>query len=160
MGSKKKLFEPVTGIEINRAIDLSESIPGKLNNFQEDIRYLDSNQLFQKKFTHQLLAIINDLEELNHLILTMVKPKDIYYSSLRTALAAFSNISNALIITAYYLDSENKYKRLLNKHTFSFELNLILKKLDFVKQILERVSKGDSSNRGIERPVSDFRSRA
>lgn len=56
MTSKKQLFEPVTGIEINRAIDLSKSIPEKLNNFQEDIRYLDSNQLFQKKFTHQLLA--------------------------------------------------------------------------------------------------------
>lgn len=160
MGSKKKFFEPITGIEINRAIDLSKSIPEKLNNFQEDIRYLDSNQLFQKQFNRQLLAITNDLEELNHLLLVMAKPKDIYYSSLRTALAAVSNISNALIITAYYLDSENKYKRLLNKNTFSFEVNLILKKLDFVKQILERLSKGNSSNRGIERPISDFRSRA
>ncbi|MND31846.1 hypothetical protein D3C80_224070 [compost metagenome] len=159
MGSKKKFFEPITGIDINRAIDLSKSIPEKLNNFQEDIRYLDSNQLFQKQFTHQLLAITNGLEELNHLLLVMVKPKDIYYSSLRTALAAVSNISNALIITAYYLDSENKYKRLLNKNTFSFELNLILKKLDFVKQILERLSKGNSSNRGIQRPISNFRSR-
>lgn len=159
MGSKKNFFEPITGIEINRAIDLSKSIPEKLYNFQEDIRYLDSNQLFQKQFTRQLLAITNDLEELNHLLLVMAKPKDIYYSSLRTALAAVSNISNALIITAYYLDSENKYKRLLNKNTFSFEVNLILKKLDFVKQILERLSKGNSSNRGIERPVSDFRSR-
>lgn len=160
MGSKKKLFEPITGIEINRAIDLSISIPEKLNNFQEEIRYLDSNQLFQEQFTRQLLAITNNLEELNHLLLVMAKPKDIYYSSLRTALAAVSNISNALIITAYYLDSENKYKRLLNKNTFSFEVNLILKKLDFVKQILERVSKGNSSNRGIQRPISDFRSRA
>ncbi|HGX3400675.1 MULTISPECIES: hypothetical protein [Acinetobacter] len=160
MGSKKKFFEPIMGIEINRAIDLSKSIPEKLNNFQEDIRYLDSNQLFHKQFTHQLLAIINNLEELNHLLLVMTKPKDIYYSLLRTALAAVSNISNSLIITAYYLDSENKYKRLLNKNTFSFELNLILKKLDFVKQILERVSKGNSSNRGIQRPISDFRSRA
>ncbi|MNH70522.1 hypothetical protein D3C81_295160 [compost metagenome] len=159
MGSKKKFFEPITGIDINRAIDLSKSIPEKLNNFQEDIRYLDSNQLFQKQFTHQLLAITNGLEELNHLLLVMVKPKDIYYSSLRTALAAVSNISNALIITAYYLDSENKYKRLLNKNTFSFEVNLILKKLDFVKQILERLSKGNSSNRGIQRPISNFRSR-
>lgn len=160
MGSTKKFFEPITGIEINRAVDLSKNIPEKLNNFQEDIRYLDSNQLFQKQFTRQLLAITNDLEELNHLLLVMAKPKDIYYSSLRTALAAVSNISNALIITVYYLDSENKYKRLLNKNTFSFEVNLILKKLDFVKQILERLSKGNSSNRGIERPVSDFRSRA
>ncbi len=160
MGSKKKLFEPITGIEINRAIDLSISIPEKLNNFQEDICYLDSNQLFQEQFTRQLLAIINDLEELNHLLLVMAKPKDIYYSSLRTALAAVSNISNALIITAYYLDSENKYKRLLNKNTFSFEVNLILKKLDFVKQILERVSKGDPVNNGIKRPISNFRSRA
>ncbi|HEE6386073.1 TPA: hypothetical protein R7R69_000868, partial [Acinetobacter baumannii] len=151
MGSKKKLFEPITGIGIDRAIDLSKTIPEKLNTFQEDIRYLDSNQLFQKQFAHQLLAITNDLEELNHLLLVMAKPKDIYYSSLRTALAAVSNISNALIITAYYLDSENKYKRLLNKNTFSFEVNLILKKLDFVKQILERLSKGNSSNRGIER---------
>nr|WP_250635400.1 hypothetical protein [Acinetobacter pittii] len=60
MGSKKKFFEPIMGIEINRAIDLSKSIPEKLNNFQEDIRYLDSNQLFHKQFTHQLLAIINN----------------------------------------------------------------------------------------------------
>lgn len=159
MGSKKKFFEPITGTSINRAIDLCKSIPEKLKKFQEDIRYLDSNQLFQKQFTHQLLAITNDLEELNHLLLVMVKPKDIYYSSLRTALAAISNISNTLIITAYYLNSENKYKRLLNKNTFAFEVNLILKKVDFVKQILERVSKGDSVNNGIKRPISNFRSR-
>ncbi|HGH3691119.1 TPA: hypothetical protein ACJK7O_003783, partial [Acinetobacter baumannii] len=87
--------------------------------------------------------------ELNQLLLIMVKPKDIYYSSLRTALAWINNISNVLIITGYYLDPENKYKRLLNKHSFGFEINLILKKVDSVKQILERISKGDPVNRRI-----------
>ncbi|ATI39657.1 hypothetical protein [Acinetobacter baumannii] len=149
MGYKKKFFEPITGTSINRAIDLCNSIPEKLKKFQEDIRYLDSNQLFQKQFIHQLLVIVNDLEELNQLLLIMVKPKDIYYSSLRTALAWINNISNVLIITGYYLDPENKYKRLLNKHSFGFEINLILKKVDSVKQILERISKGDSVNRRI-----------
>ncbi|MFW2735850.1 hypothetical protein, partial [Acinetobacter baumannii] len=102
---------------MNRAIDLCKSIPEKLEKFQEDIRYLDSNQLFQKQFIHQLLVIVNELEELNQLLLIMAKPKDIYFSSLKTALAWISNISNALIITEYYLNPENKYKRLLNKHT-------------------------------------------
>ena len=159
MGSKKKFFEPITGISINRAIDLCKSIREELNNFLEDIRYLDSNQLFQEQFTRQLLAVTNDLEELNHLLMVMMKPKDIYYSSLRTALAGINNVSNALIITAYYLNAENKYKRLLNKHSFNFEVTLILKKVDFVKQILERVNKGDPVNRGIPRPILNFRSR-
>ena len=79
MGSKKKFFEPITGTNINRAIDLCKSTPEKLKKFQEDIRYLDSNQLFQKQFIHQLLVIVNDLEELNQLLLIMAKPKDIYY---------------------------------------------------------------------------------
>ncbi|QOJ59881.1 MULTISPECIES: hypothetical protein [Acinetobacter calcoaceticus/baumannii complex] len=149
MGSKKKFFEPITGTSINRAIDLCKSIPEKLKKIQEDIRYLDSNQLFQKQFIHQLLVIVNDLEELNQLLLVMAKPKDIYYSSLRTALAWINNISNALIITGYYLNPENKYKRLLNKHSFGFEINLILKKVGSVKQILERISKGDPVNRRI-----------
>ncbi|MFW2776289.1 hypothetical protein ACN6P7_17005, partial [Acinetobacter baumannii] len=54
MGYKKKFFEPITGTSINRAIDLCKSIPEKLEKFQEDIRYLDSNQLFQKpvSYTH------------------------------------------------------------------------------------------------------------
>ncbi|MCO4247439.1 hypothetical protein NG707_08290 [Acinetobacter baumannii] len=149
MGYKKKFFEPITGTSINRAIDLCKSIPEKLEKFQEDIRYLDSNQLFQKQFIHQLLVIVNELEELNQLLLIMAKPKDIYFSSLKTALAWISNISNALIITEYYLNPKNKYKRLLNKHTFGFEINLILKKVDSVKQILERISKGDPVNRRI-----------
>nr|WP_237812790.1 hypothetical protein [Acinetobacter baumannii] len=58
MGSKKKFFEPITGTNINRAIDLCKSTPEKLKKFQEDIRYLDSNQLFQKQFIHQLLVIV------------------------------------------------------------------------------------------------------
>ncbi|MFH4209939.1 hypothetical protein WAJ07_21115, partial [Acinetobacter baumannii] len=79
MGSKTKFFEPITGTSINRAIDLCISIPEKMKEIQEDIRYLDSNQLFQKQFIHQILVIVNDLEELNQLLLIMVKPKDIYY---------------------------------------------------------------------------------
>lgn len=159
MGSKKKFFEPITGTNIDRAIGLCISIPKDLKKFQDDIYYLDSNQLFQEQFVHQLLLITGDIEELHHLLIGMVDPKDIYYSSLRTALAGINNAANSLIITAYYLNPAHRYKRLLNQHSFTFEVTLILKKVNFVKEILERVNKGDPVNRGIPRPISSFRSR-
>ena len=95
---------------------------------------------------------------MHYLLTGMIKPKDIYYSPLRTALAALNGTSNVLIITAYYLKPENKYKRLLNQHSFSFELNQIFRKVDFVRRVLERVTKGDPVSRGIPRPT--FRSRS
>lgn len=159
MGSKKKFFEPITGITIDRATYLCISIPQDLKKFQDDIHYLDSNQLFQEQFVHQLLSIADNIEELHHLLIGMVHPKDIYYSSLRTALAGINNASNSLIITAHYLNPTHRYKRLLNKHSFTFEITLILKKVDFVKQILERVNKGDPVARNIPKPTSNFRSR-
>ncbi|MEB6679321.1 hypothetical protein [Acinetobacter lwoffii] len=159
MGSKKKFFEPITGTNIDRAIGLCIGIPKDLKKFQDDIHYLDSNQLFQEQFVHQLLLITGDIEELHHLLIGMVDPKDIYYSSLRTALAGINNAANSLIITAYYLNPAHRYKRLLNQHSFTFEITLILKKVNFVKEILERVNKGDPVNRGIPRPISSFRSR-
>ena len=159
MGSKKKLFEPITGESADRAQELCKNIPKDLKRFKEDIYYLDSNQLFQDQFVNQLLSLVNNLDELHYLLTGMIKPKDIYYSSLRTALAALNGTSNVLIITAHYLKPENKYKRLLNQHSFSFELNQIFRKVDFVKQVLERVSKGDPVSRAIPRPVLNFRSR-
>lgn len=159
MGSKKKFFEPITGGSVDRAQELCKSIPKDLNGFKENIYYLDSNQLFQNQFVNQLLSIINNLDELHHLLIGMIKPKDIYYSSLRTALAGINNASNALIITVHYLNPEHRYKRLLNKYSFTFEVTLILKKVDFVKQILERINKGDPVARNIPKPTLNFRSR-
>ena len=97
MASKKKLFEPVVGEKIDRAQELCSIIPKDLGKFRDDIYYLDSNQLFHKRLILQLLSIANNLDELNHLLIGMIKPKDIYYSSLRTALAAISSTPNALI---------------------------------------------------------------
>ncbi|WP_166167049.1 hypothetical protein [Acinetobacter sp. SA01] len=159
MGSKKKLFEPITGESADRVQELCKNIPKDLKKFKKSIYYLDSNQLFQDQFVNQLLSLVNNLDELHYLLTGMIKPKDIYYSSLRTALAALNGTSNVLIITAHYLKPENKYKRLLNQHSFSFELNQIFRKVDFVKQVLERVSKGDPMSRNIPRPTLNFRSR-
>lgn len=159
MGSKKKLFEPIAGEKIDRAQELCSTISEGLKKFKRDIYYLDSNQLFHEQVIVQLLSITNYLDELNHLLTGLVKPKDIYYTSLRTALAAINNTPNALIITAHYLKPENKYKRLLNKHTFSFELNQISRKVDFVKQILKLANSGDPVSRNIPRPMLNFRSR-
>lgn len=159
MGSIKKFYEPIKGKEMDRALELCISISNDLKKFQDEIHYLDSNQLFQEKFVHQLLLITGDIEELHHLLIGMVHPKDVYYSSLRTALAGINNAANSLIITAYYLNPANKYKRLLNKYSFTYEVNLILKKVNFVKQILDRANRGDRVTRDIPRPTSNFRSR-
>ncbi|MCJ8162332.1 MULTISPECIES: hypothetical protein [Acinetobacter] len=159
MGSKLKLAEPVVGSQIDRARELCSTIQMTIKDFQTEIYYLDSNQLFKEDFVNQLLAIANYLDELNHLILNLIKPKDIYYESLRSALAAINSTSNIFIVTAHYLNPQFEYKRLLNRNTFSLELSLVVKKIDFIRKILERTSAGRPSSRNIPRPVLKFRSR-
>ena len=159
MTSKPKLDTPLVGIQIDRAKELCDQIPNSIQDFQNEIFYLDSNQLFKDGHVNQLLEIANHLDELNHLLSGLIKPKDIYYSSLRTALAAINSTPNALIITAHYLNPLFKFKRILNRNTFGMELSLIVKKVEFTKQILDRVSSGRVSSRSIPRPVLNFRSR-
>lgn len=157
MGNKKKLSDPLVSKEIERIKELCILVHRKIKEFQTAIFYLDSNQLFQDNFVIDLLAIANDLDELNSLLMQITHPKDIYYKSLRSALVALNSTPNVLIITAHYLKPENKHKRFLNKNTFNFEINSILKKIDFVNQILSRVADGDNTNRGISRPTLDYR---
>ena len=156
---KIKLSEPLIGIQIDRARELCGLILKSIQDFQDEIYYLDSNQLFKTEYVDQLLAIANNLDELNHLIIGLKHPKDIYHDSLRTALAAINSTPNALIITAHYLNPQIVYKRLINRNTFGRELSLIVKKVEFTKQILDRVSSGRVSSRNIPRPVLNFRSR-
>ena len=159
MTSKPKLDTPLVGIQIDRAKELCDQIPNSIQDFQNEIFYLDSNQLFKDGHVNQLLEIANHLDELNHLLTGLIKPKDIYYSSLRTALAAINSTPNALIITAHYINPLFKFNRILNRNTFGMELSLIVKKVEFTKQILDRVSSGRVSSRSIPRPVLNFRSR-
>ncbi|MDG3555302.1 hypothetical protein P7L54_04975 [Acinetobacter bereziniae] len=159
MYSKKKIFEPLCCSQIDRASTLCTDVTEYLKKFRADILYLESNQLFQGCFQNRLLQVANHLDELSHLLIGLISPKNIYYSSLRTALAAINNTPNVLIITAYYLNPDYKYKRLLNKHCFQMELNQILNKVNFVEKILERLALGNPVSKDIARPVVNFRSR-
>ena len=154
-----KRAEPLAGIQIDRAKELCNEILMWIKDFQNEIFYMDSNQLFKQEYVNKLLEIANHLDELNHLLIGLIRPKVIYYDSLRAALAAINGTPNVLIITARYLDPKFSYKRLLNRNTFGIELSFIVKKIEFTKQILERVSSGRVSSRNIPRPVLNFRSR-
>ena len=78
MTSKPKLDTPLVGIQIDRAKELCDQIPNSIQDFQNEIFYLDSNQLFKDGHVNQLLEIANHLDELNHLLTGLIKPKDIY----------------------------------------------------------------------------------
>lgn len=159
MYSKKKIVEPLCCSQIVHASTLCANVTENLEKFRADIFYLDSNQLFQECFQDCLLLVANHLDELSHLLIGIISPKNVYYTSLRTALAAINNTPNALIITAYYLNPNYKYKRLLNKHCFQMEVNQILKKVNFVEKILERLAMGNPVSKDIPRPAVNFRSR-
>ena len=49
------------------------------------------------------------------------------------------------IITAHYLDPDQEFKRLLNRNTFEFELGQIVKKIQFIKRVMESLFIGRKS---------------
>ena len=53
-----------------------------------------------------------------------------------------SSTPNVLIITAYYLDPQREFKRFVNRNTFEFELNQIVKKIQFIKSVLQSLYNG------------------
>ena len=156
MASKKKIYEPLTGEHVDRSLILCGKIVEHLKQFQEEIFYKDSNQLFQDSYVTTLLTIAENIDELNYQIRVLVKPKDIYYGALRAALATINSTPNSLIITAHYLAPKYRYKRLLNRNSFGIELNQILKKINLTEQILERVSTGNHFKKRILKPYVGF----
>ena len=53
MTSKPKLDTPLVGIQIDRAKELCDQIPNSIQDFQNEIFYLDSNQLFKDGHVNQ-----------------------------------------------------------------------------------------------------------
>lgn len=84
------------------------------------------------------------MEELIHRLtyLTSKNNKEFYFNNLYTILKNLSCTPNVLIITAYYLDPKGEYKRLINRNTFTFELNQIVKKIQFIKPVLQSLYNG------------------
>ncbi|WP_335961703.1 hypothetical protein [Acinetobacter haemolyticus] len=140
MTSKFKLREPITGLDMERAQELCRLVIQGINQFQTDIYYLDSNQLFKTCFVDKLKSIAKKLDELIYILLGLVKPNSIYYADMKKSVRLLNTTPNVLIITAYYMSPENKYKRLLHKYYFDQELEGIKTKINLVRANLEKMS--------------------
>ncbi|AVZ06870.1 hypothetical protein KWF52_04890 [Acinetobacter pittii] len=140
MTSKFKLREPITGLDIERAQELCSLVIQGINQFQTDIYYHDSNQLFDHCLVDKLKLIAKNLDELIYILLGLVKPNSIHYAGMKKSVSLINTTPNVFIITAHYLNPENKYKRLLNKYYFDQELEVIKAKLSLVIVNLEKMS--------------------
>ena len=80
--------------------------------------------------------------------------KEFYFNNLYAILKSLSCAPNVLIITAYYLDPKREFKRLVNRNTFEFELNQIVKKIQFIKPVLQSLYNGKKAGlRSISKSI-------
>ena len=95
----------------------------------------------------QLLKIADNLEELIYRLTYLANKnnKAFYFTHLYAILKSLSCTPNTLIITAYHLDPKHEFKRLLNRNTFDFEVKQIVKKIQFIKPVLQSLSVGRKS---------------
>ncbi len=84
--------------------------------------------------------IAKNLDELIYILLGLVKPNSIHYAGMKKSVSLINTTPNVFIITAHYLNPDNKYKRLLNKYYFDQELEGIKAKLSLVIVNLEKMS--------------------
>ncbi|ALH95669.1 hypothetical protein [Acinetobacter equi] len=153
MGSKKKIYEPLVGPHMEQALVLCDEIMTGMKKFKKDIHFLDSNQLFENKYSKALLLIANKIDELNFHIRQLMDPKSIYFNILRLALLSIGNLPNIFIITAHYIDPKQKHKRLLNQNAFAYEYAVAKQNIQYTSEILNNVTNGDPSCRCLIKPT-------
>ena len=142
--SKKPTYEPLDCDDMERSILLCNGVEYLIDEFQREINCKEPNQLYKLEYQSQLLKIADNLEELLHRLTYLADKhnKEFYFQYLFAILKSISTAPNVLIITAYYLDPQREFKRLINRNTFEFELNQIIKKIQFIKPVLQSLHSG------------------
>lgn len=142
--TKIPTYRPLDCDEMERSIQLCNGIEYLIDEFLRETNGKEANQLFEISYQTQLLKIADHLEELIHRLTYLADKnnKEFYFRNLFSILKNLSTLPNVLIITAYYLDPVRKFKRLTNRNALEFELNRIVKKIQFTRPVLQSLSVG------------------
>ena len=140
-------YKPLDCDDMERSIQLCNGVEYLIDEFLRDINGKEPNQLYEASYQLQLLKIANNLEELIHRLayLTDKNNKEFYFNYLFAIIKNLSSLPNVLIITAYYLDPKNEFKRLVNRNTLNFEISQIVKNIQFIKPVLQSLFNGKKS---------------
>lgn len=144
MTVRRPAFTPLNDDEMKRSIMLCNGIEYLICEFQREIEGKEPVQLFNIKYKEHLLKIVSHLDELIHHLTDVAEKnaKAFYFEYLYSILKNLNPCPNALIITAHYLDPDQQYKRSLNRNTFEYELERIVRKIQLTKPVLESLSIG------------------
>jgi len=145
--TKQPAYRPLDCDDMERSIQLCNGIEYLIDEFQRAINGKEPNQLYESSYQMQLLKIADNLEELIYRLTYLANKnnKAFYFTHLYAILKSLSCTPNTLIITAYYLDPKHEFKRLLNRNTFDFEVKQIVKKIQFIKPVLQSLAVGRKS---------------
>ena len=145
--TKQPAYRPLDCDDMERSIQLCNGIEYLIDEFQRAINGKEPNQLYESSYQMQLLKIADNLEELIYRLTYLANKnnKAFYFTHLYAILKSLSCTPNTLIITAYYLDPKHEFKRLLNRNTFDFEVRQIVKKIQFIKPVLQSLAVGRKS---------------
>ena len=140
-------FRPLDCDDMEKSIQLCNGIEYLIDDFLREINGKEPVQLFKSEYQANLIKIASHLEELIHLLtyLTNKNNKAFYFRHLFAILKSLSYAPNPLIITAYHLDPNHEFKRLLNRNTFDYEVRQIVKKIQFIKPVLQSLAVGRKS---------------
>lgn len=144
---KQPAYKPLDCDDMERSIQLCNGVEYLIDEFLREINGKEPNQLYEASYQLQLLKIANNLEELIHRLayLTDKNNKEFYFNYLFAIIKNLSSLPNVLIITAYYLDPKNEFKRLVNRNTLNFEISQIVKNIQFIKPVLQSLFNGKKS---------------
>ena len=145
--TKQPAYRPLDCDDMERSIQLCNGIEYLIDEFQRAINGKEPNQLYESSYQMQLLKIADNLEELIYRLTYLANKnnKAFYFTHLFAILKSLSCTPNTLIITAYHLDPKREFKRLLNRNTFDFEVKQIVKKIQFIKPVLQSLAVGRKS---------------
>lgn len=140
-------FKPLDCDDMERSIQLCNGIEYLIDEFQRQTNGKEPSQLFDSEYQAHLLKIASHLEELIHRLTYLANKnnKAFYFNHLYSILKGLSCTPNPLIIAAYHLDPKHEFKRLLNRNTFDFEVRQIVKKIQFIKSVLQSLYVGKKS---------------
>jgi len=144
---KNPVYKPLDCYDMERSIQLCNGIEYLIDEFQREITGKEPGQLFNSEYQAHLLKIASHLEELIHRLTYLANKnnKAFYFNHLYAILKSLSCTPNALIITAYHIDPTHEFKRLVNRNTFDFEVRQIVKKIQFIKPVLQSLAEGRKS---------------
>ena len=145
--TKQPAYRPLDCDDMERSIQLCNGIEYLIDEFQRAINGKEPNQLYESSYQMQLLKIADNLEELIYRLTYLANKnnKAFYFRHLYAILKSLSYAPNPLIITAYYLDPKHEFKRFINRNAFEFEVKQIVKKIQFIKPVLQSLSVGRKS---------------